>query len=157
MSSSATVRLAELEGKDVIPLHKLTVAPEQEDFVAPNAVTIAQGRFERNSSIYTIWAGETRVGLVALIDMRNNPDRDTGDHPEALYVWRLMIGAEFQRQGYGKAAMDAVITLAQTNGHPLVQIQAVHTNSVAIAFYEGLGFRKTGNRFEGEDQLELWL
>ncbi|MCO8177527.1 MULTISPECIES: GNAT family N-acetyltransferase [Streptococcus] len=57
---------------------------------------------------YAIWADEQVVGF-ALIDI----DEDI----QQYMLWRFMIGQEFQGKGYGQAALEAVIQLAQK--HPV--------------------------------------
>ena len=47
-------------------MHDITVLPDLQSFVAPNAGTIAQTRFETGAYDFCIWSGDTRVGLIAL-------------------------------------------------------------------------------------------
>ncbi|WP_161950168.1 GNAT family N-acetyltransferase [Streptococcus suis] len=57
---------------------------------------------------YAIWADEQVVGF-ALIDI----DEDI----QQYMLWRFMIGQEFQGKGYGQAALEVVIAMAQS--HPV--------------------------------------
>ncbi|WP_174854796.1 GNAT family N-acetyltransferase [Streptococcus suis] len=57
---------------------------------------------------YAIWADEQVVGF-ALIDI----DEDI----QQYMLWRFMIGQEFQVRGYGQAALEVVIAMAQS--HPV--------------------------------------
>ena len=141
-------------GADVVPLENITVDADQDRFVAPNIVTIAQARFETGAYDFCLWDGDTRIGLIALIDMAEHDDRNEIDDPDGVYVWRLLIGKQVQRQGYGKAAMDFAENWAQDRGRRCVQIQAVEDNVAAIAMYQALGYTLTGKRAGEEVQLE---
>ncbi|HEM3451791.1 TPA: GNAT family N-acetyltransferase [Streptococcus suis] len=68
---------------------------------------------------YAIWADEQVVGF-ALIDI----DEDI----QQYMLWRFMIGQEFQGKGYGQAALEAVIQLAQK--HPVC-------NHLIVAYVKG--------------------
>jgi diamine N-acetyltransferase len=93
-----------MTGADVIPLEGVTVREAQEDFVAPNIVTIAQARFRAGAHDFCLWDGGQRVGLLALIDLAEYDKRKDADHPNGVYVWRLLIGSDFQGKGYGTAS-----------------------------------------------------
>lgn len=142
---------------DIGPLSKVQVGPDQQSYVAPNEITIAQARFEVGSFDFCIWDGETRVGLIALIDMSMYPDRAEMDHPEAVYVWRLLIGSEHQGKGYGSAALTFAEEWGRARGLTRAQIQAAKSNMVAIEMYQRRGYTLTGLEDDGEVQLEKLL
>ena len=151
------VRLTPITGDDVVPLEKVTVHPEQDNFIAPNPVTIAQARFAKGAYDFCIWNDDTRVGLIAILDLKEHGDLDDIDDPDAAYVWRLLIGKDYQGKGYGRAAMAFAEDWARKRGKPVVQIQAVETNAAAVGLYEALGYVKTGKRAGSEIQLEKRL
>lgn len=146
-----------ITGADVVPLENITVRPDQDRFIAANIVTIAQARFETGAYDFCLWDGDTRVGLIALIDMAEHDDRSEIDAPDAVYVWRLLIGTDFQRQGYGKAAMAFAEEWGRQRGRQRMQIQAVEDNAAAIGMYQSLGYVLTGKRAGSEVQLEKLL
>lgn len=152
-----SVKVTPITVKDIVPLEGVTVSPDQEQFVAPNPITIAQARFETGAYDFCIWDGDKRVGMIALIDMAEHEDREEIDDPDAVYVWRLLIGKDFQGKGYGKDAMSWAESWAVDRGKPLVQIQAVETNATAIGLYESLGYMRTGKASGKEIQLEKRL
>ena len=142
---------------DVVPLEKVTVRADQDSFVAPNPITIAQVRFETGAYDFCIWDGDARVGLLAVIDMAEHEDREEIDDPDAVYIWRLLIGSAYQGKGYGTAAIRFAENWARERGRSLVQIQAVDTNVAAIGLYEALGYVRTGRMSGKEAQLEKRL
>lgn len=134
--------------EDVRPLHDITVRPDQQSFIAPNAVTIAQTRFETGAYDFCIWDDDTRVGLIALID---RSEIDAG------FIWRLLIGTDFQGQGHGTQTIKLAESWARDKERRVMQIQAVHTNATAIKLYETLGYVLTGKMDGDEVQLEKLL
>ena len=146
-----------MTGADVIPLEGVTVREAQEDFVAPNIVTIAQARFRAGAHDFCLWDGGRRVGLLALIDLAEYDKRKDADHPNGVYVWRLLIGSNFQGKGYGKLAMAFAETWASERNRTVMQVHAVDANTPAIKLYETLGYALTGERDGDEVQLEKLL
>lgn len=137
-------------------LYRLEVRPDQTKFVAPNGVTLAQWPFEPGSMVFGIWEGETAVGLLAMIDF-SHPEADLqeGEDPTALYVWRLLIGADHQRKGYGTAALDFAKAKRIEMGLSAIFISAVDEPGSAIPLYEKEGFVRTGRIVDGETEL-VW-
>ncbi|MDG1118714.1 MAG: GNAT family N-acetyltransferase [Flavimaricola sp.] len=135
---------------DLRPLFRLKVNPEQADFVAPNEITLAQAPYETGAEVFGLWQGETLVGMIATIDMARHAYRMEGDDAESLYIWRLMVGAEHQGKGYGRAALAAMHERANGGGFRRLSLSVVPTNSVAIALYESVGFQNSGRIIDGE-------
>jgi histidinol dehydrogenase len=124
---------------DVLPLVKLKVAPEQESYVAPNAVSLAQAAYKPPGRPFGLYADGQPVGFLLLWDARRDPE----DPADQLYVWRLMVDARHQGQGHGKAAIRWTIEEARRMGVASVGLSHVQGNPMG-AFYEKLGFRYTG-------------
>jgi histidinol dehydrogenase len=139
---------------DVIPLVKLKTTPEQEKFVAPNAVSLAQAAYKPPGRPFGLWASGEPVGFLLLWDARRDPD--PAEVADQLYIWRLMIAAAHQGQGYGQAAMRWVIDEARRMGVASVGLSHVPENTVG-AFYEKFGFRHTGKVNDGEHEMVLEL
>ena len=138
---------------DLRALFAVKVAPEQENFVAPNPITLAQAAYETGSEVYGIWDGETAVGLTAMIDFRLSDDLMEGDDPNSAYLWRLMIGAEHQGKGHGKRALAFFRDWARDKGLSRVTLTVAPQNTYAVGFYESFGFKRTGRIVEREIEL----
>jgi len=149
-----TTELKPITIHDVVPLHAVKVRDDQDGFVAPNAITIAQVRFETGAYDYCLWDGDARVGLLALLDMAEHEDIQPEDDPNAIYVWRLLIGADVQGAGHGTAAMKFAEDFGRARGRTKVQVQAAEDNAAAIGFYQSLGYVLTGQKVGTEVQLE---
>ena len=85
----AKVTLREVTRDTVREICNLRVGPEQQGFVAPNAISIAQAYFDRERAWFrAVFADETPVGFVMLSDDPKKPE---------YYLWRFMIDARYQR------------------------------------------------------------
>ncbi len=127
----------------------LEVAPNQRDYVAPNVFSIAQAYVEPRAWPRAIYAGETPVGFVML-----HEDPETGRY----FLWRLMIDRRYQRNGYGRAALDLVV------GHVRGLPSATELRSSYVAgdgspsnFYRAYGFVETGEHEHDEVVIRLAL
>ncbi len=134
----------------------MDVTPEQvaADLVASNAITLAQAQFEPGSRVLGLVDGDIPVGLLAIIDPEAPGVEVEPDEPQnALYVWRLMIAADHQGKGYGKAAMEIAFAEARRHGRTTLFLSAEEHPLSAIPFYERLGLTRTGRVVEGEVEL----
>jgi diamine N-acetyltransferase len=136
------VTLREITRENLRDVLRLQVAPEQEQFVANNAVSLAQAHFEPVTPDYrAVYAGEVPVGFLML------GHTDEGSH----YLWRFMIDQRFQRKGYGRKALKLLFAHVKT----LPNANALYTSCVPAdggpgPFYEKLGFVYTGEEEDGE-------
>jgi len=137
------VTLKEITNETLRPILKLEVRPDQKDYVAPNAVSIAQAYFNRDEAWFRgIYADDEPVGFVMLSLL---PEKST------YWVWRYMIDAKHQGKGYGKAAMDQVIDFVRTQpGATKLFLSHVEGNDDTAAFYKSVGFAHTGEKEDGE-------
>jgi len=137
---------------------KMRLKDGQDEFVAPNAVTIAESIYEKGSEVYGIFEGQTPVGLAALIDLAH-PEAflHEGEDPNGVYLWRLSIDGAHQGQGHGRAALDFAVSRAGDLGRAYVSLTANPQEGTPIPFYEKYGFSKTGRVIDGEVELALRL
>ena len=131
-------------------LFRLKVAEDQAGLVAPNEITLAQAAYEAGSHVWGLWEGDTAVGLIAMIHPHEAGGMEEGEDPDAAYIWRLMIGAEYQGKGHGRAALDLAIGQGRDWGLPRIALSVVQADNSAIAMYEAAGFRRTGKIIEDE-------
>lgn len=127
----------------------MKVAPEQQHFVAPNAFSLAQAAYEPDMHPMVILKDGEMVGFVMW-----------GFNSELCgwEMYRLMIDPKYQAQGIGTTALRALFRLLTAKlGHILFYTSAVQDNAIAIALYERMGFRKTGQILGGEVILEIQL
>jgi diamine N-acetyltransferase len=149
-STGAAISLREVTKENLREIFRLKVAPEQERFVASNAISIAQAYFDRDAAWFrAIYADETPVGFVML-----------HDDPAArkYYLWRFMVDHRYQKLGYGARALEQVIDhVRQRPGAQEFFTSVVPGEGSPGAFYEKLGFAYTGEMDEGERVMRKLL
>lgn len=128
---------------------RLSVAEDQQNFVASNMYSLAEAKADGVSNPLAIYAGETMVGFIMFCF----------DKAEAKgYIDRLMVDQRFQGQGYGRFAMtEAIRQLQETPGCQRIQISFHPENQAAEGLYYSLGFRRNGEMVEGEVVMMLEL
>jgi diamine N-acetyltransferase len=137
-----SLELREVNKDNLRAVLRLKVAPEQEQFVASNAISIAQAYFDRETAWFrALYEGETPVGFVMV-------DIQPGKPP---YLWRFMIDAAHQRRGLGAQALELVFAHARSlPGATEIFCSCVDAPGGPGPFYERLGFAYTGEVDEGE-------
>ena len=143
------VSLREVTKENINPVLRLQVHKKQEQFVANNAWSIAQGTYSDLSWFRAIYADDTPVGFVML---ELNPAK------EEYYVWRLMVDGKHQGKGYGRKALQLIIEFVRdkTDAKQLL-LSYVPAEGSAVTFYKKLGFVETGEVEEGENIMKLAL
>ena len=134
------VTLEEISRENIYAVLALDVAESQKAFYPrSNAYSIAEGHYPPDDD--AVWmraicrSGEP-VGFMMTSEV---PER--GEY----FLWRMMIDERFQGQGYGAAAMRALIERIQAIGDPQVLLLShLEENRDAGRFYERLGFSYTG-------------
>lgn len=145
-----SITLKEITKENLREVLKLKVAPEQERFVATNAVSIAQAYFDRDVAWFrAIYANDAPVGFVMLHD---EPAE------RKYYLWRFMVDHRYQKHGYGARALKQVIEyVRQRPGASELLTSVVPGDGCPGSFYERLGFAYTGEIDEGELMMRKTL
>lgn len=146
---TAIVSLRPVTSDNLSAVMRLKVAPNQEQFVAPNTVSLAQAAYEPLAWVRAIYAGDTAVGFVMLYDDPFTPE---------YYLWRLMMDARYQGMGFATLAMEQLIDyiLGRPDAAEL-RVSYVPAEGSPQPFYAGLGFVDTGEVHEGENVMRLDL
>ena len=143
------VTLEEITAENLRAVMALKVKPEQEGYVAPNSVSIAQKCFDDESWMRAIYAGEEPVGFVLLSERRSVP---------RYYLWRYMIDAAHQGRGYGSRALDLLVEYVRTlPGAPELFLSYQPGPAGPRDFYAKYGFEDTGVEHDGEIVMRLPL
>jgi diamine N-acetyltransferase len=128
---------------------KLTTTEAQTHFVATNVVSLAQAYVEPSFVPLAIYSDDTMIGF-AMLGHDNETDID--------WIIRFMIDQAMQGQGYGRAAMQAVLArLRQQPDCREIRLSYEPDNIVAETLYQSMGFRPTGEIERGEVIARLAL
>jgi len=153
--ASPNVSLREIAKDTVVQVVRLKVSPEQEQYVASNAISLAQALFSPEAWYRAIYLDDTPVGFVMLADESLLPE--AADQPE-IGIWRFMVDASYQCHGVGAAALLEVIDhVRNKGGFSTLEVTYVPGPKSPEQFYLRAGFRHTGRYDEDEIVLELPL
>jgi diamine N-acetyltransferase len=144
---AAIVELREITQDTVRAILDLAVAPEQEEFVATNARSIAEAHFEPRAWFRAVYADDNPVGFVMVFL----------DPPNEFYVWRFMIDARHQGKGYGRRALELLVEEARKNGAREMRLSFVPGEHSPHGFYARFGFEDTGEVHGGENVMRFPL
>lgn len=134
---------------------KLKVAEGQENFVAPNTISLLQAHYhpEYHATPQGIYDGETMVGFIMPVKPEAEADDTEADSETTkegeIWIMRYMIGADHQGKGYGKAGILKFIEWAKAQGkYHTVKLSYVPTNERAKNVYASAGFVEEGVKEE---------
>jgi diamine N-acetyltransferase len=134
-----TITLQNITEDNWIAAIRLKVRPDQTHFVASNAVSLAQSKFQPFWNTKGIYDGDTMVGFTMY------GLEESGEEWDGYWICRLMVDQTQQGKGYGRAAMEAILQEIGASGYKgLVYISFEPENTVAEALYRSLGFEDTG-------------
>ena len=144
------IRLEKVTEKTFRAVVRLKTTSEQEKFVAPNVMSLAQAWLAYDAAVpLAILDDDTVVGFLML---------DWDEDERAAGIWRFMIAAEHQGKGYGRAALcEALRMIREAGKFDLVHLDFVPGNTVARDLYCSLGFRENGKMEEDEIIMTLPL
>lgn len=141
------VELVELHAQNWYECCELEVSEEQKQYMVPNAVSIAQSKFEPTLKTYGISFSGKLVGFV----MYNTVPEEL----DGYWIYRIMVDKQYQGQGIGKAAAAHMIAqMAALPDAKKIVVGYRPENEGAHRLYASLGFRDEGNRF-GEEMAVI--
>ena len=126
--------------------------PEDENFVASNAESLAQCWLYRDNNDvfpFAIYADEEPVGFLLL---EEDMDENT------LILWRIMFPPEHTGKGYGTQAVQLLIKQAKQSGkYDVILLDCAPDNPIARHVYEKAGFTPTGKIEHRSDEMQYRL
>ena len=125
----------------------LRVREDQVNFVASNAISLAQLNFLENFHAKGIYHSEEMIGF-ALYGI----DEDDQEY----WIYRLMIDQKHQGKGYGKKAIQLIIDDIRNlkeDRHQTITLSYEPTNDHAKRVYEKVGFREIDGLIIGGEQV----
>ncbi len=121
---------------------RLKVRKDQERFVATNENGLAIAYAHKEMEPKGIYSDDIMVGFIMYAK-----DPDDG----LYYINRLMIDERYQRNGFGRKALEILID--QLKGRGAMTIDIIHKpdNVAAIKLYRELGFESTNDKLIDDD------
>ena len=121
------------------------IALKVEKYCAPNLYSLAQAKIYPDAILRAIYNDDTPVGFVMYgIEPRDNYE---------YWIDRFMIDEKFQKNGFGKRALELVIDrIKQDKTHDKIKTSTNPENMIARKLYAKLGFCETGE-LHGDEVL----
>ena len=142
------INLREITEDNFIDAFNLQLGEGQERFVSHPVRSLAQAYVYRNQCRpFGIYEDDEMVGYVMVIYDYDIPEYD---------IWHMMIDTKYQGKGYGKAALEQVLSYIRTKpfgDSGRVTLTCNRDNLAALTLYHDMGFKETGE--EDDDEIEL--
>lgn len=140
---NVNVKLVELNSENWYECCQLEVSEEQIDFIEPNAISIAQSKFEPTLKPYAIYYYESVVGFLMFNSIKEELD--------GFWIYRIMVDKNYQGLGIGKAATELMLSeMAKSLNAKKIAVGYHPDNKGAHYLYASLGFIDYGDRFGKE-------
>ena len=148
--SKDSVKIAEVNAENWYECCLLEIANEQRNYIEPNAISIAQSKFEQTLRPYVIYFEEKVVGFLMFNSVKEELD--------GYWIYRIMIDKHFQGKGIGKAATKLMISeIAKLPNAQKIIVGYHPENKGAHNLYRSMGFEDHGNRFGKEMAVIKYL
>jgi len=141
----------EVTNKNLWQVCRLSVNPEQENFVAKNIESLAEAFATRNEGYaaqpFAVYDGETLIGFI-MLGKGTVGDEDEAQWMQDSYcIWRLIVDWKYQKKGYGGEIIKTA--LAYIRSFPLGRASCVWLsyepeNTAARDLYRKYGFLENG-------------
>ena len=143
-----SIRLEPINKENWYECSQLAVTPAQSAFISSNLLCIAEVQFYPTWGAFAVYADAQMVGFVMYEDDYEQ---------EAWWISSLMISADQQGKGYGKAAVAALLPLLRKRGCQEIWVGYADDNLAARALYRAVGFREFGLDEDGDMTAHLRL
>lgn len=144
------VKLQPLNKENWYTCCQLQVDDQQQQFLEPNAVSIAQSKFEQTLQPVAILVEEQVVGFL----MYNTVPEEL----DGYWVYRIMVDKEYQKRGIGKVATALMLNeMAQLPNARKIIVGYHPENLGAHLLYASIGFVDEGHRFGKEMAVIKYL
>lgn len=148
------VQLRDIDEKNWLECIRLTTDPLGrhvlfEEFVASNAVSIAQSKIQEGWTTKAVYDGDMMVGFTMY-----GYSRESGFYE----ICRLMVDHRCQNRGYGRKTLEKVLEeMMRIRGCREVYLSFEPSNARGKKLYGSFGFKDTGRIVDGELLYRLEL
>lgn len=166
----ATIRIRECTDQDARALQEVGIetfretfgdvnSPENMNAYLAKAFRLGQVEkelSERNSRFFLAYEDEKVAGYLK-VNVGDAQSERMGD--DSLEIERIYVRGKFQRRGLGKVLFRQALTIAKAEEKRHVWLGVWEKNGNAIAFYERMGFVRTGAHsfLLGEEEQIDWI
>lgn len=145
------LQIEELSANNVVAANTLTLKPGQEAFVAPVSHSIAEAYVNQDTAWPRVITKDDKVVGFFLA----NFDEDTTNELYRAAILRVNVDGDYQRQGIGAFAVEAVVDEARRRGFERVTAVWEEGDLGPGPFFRAQGFEVVGETEYGESIGEL--
>ena len=131
-----------------------SLSPVHRHMVADNVRSIAEAHFSPSAWMRAIYADDTPIGFIMT---HTGSDYEDGIDCPGVFLWRFMIAEPYQGKGYGRKALEKLVSHLKAMGIPLLYTSCGQGEGSPEGFYRKLGFTPTGGWYDHEIELVLDL
>lgn len=148
------IQLRDIDEKNWLECTRLTTDPQGqhilfEEFVASNAVSLAQSKIQEGWTTKAIYDADQMVGFTMYGFSREM---------DFYEICRLMIDYRYQRKGYGRKALEKILKeMMGVRDCNEVYLSFDPLNDPGRKLYGSFGFKDTGRIVDGELLYHLEL
>ncbi|MGD9605054.1 MAG: GNAT family N-acetyltransferase [Bacilli bacterium] len=140
--------------REVVSLSN-TLSDYQKRCVAPNVFSIAEAYVNPLKAWpRAIYLDDQPIGFVMI--SLDEPDAIKQDQP-AYYLWRFMIGGQYQQKGYGKQVLDLIVQKCKEEHIKTLYASCEMIGEQPYQFYIKYGFIDTNEKDDDEEILKLYI
>lgn len=145
--------LREIDDRNIEECIALRVTVEQAQYIASNKDSLRDSTDNlKVARPFAIYVDDRMVGFTMFAF-----DEDYDDPNDRYWLWRFMIDKDLQGNGYGCAALKAVIDYFKNQNVGYIKLSTKASNVQAISLYHKFGFRENGEMNDEEVVLRLDL
>lgn len=144
------IRLEEITNKNIAEVMNLTVHDTQKEYVADNAVSLAEAYATRNEGNvalpYAVYDDELLIGFVMIGYGTVGDEEEPAIFKDNYILWRLMIDKNFQGKGYSIAILNAIESFVKTEPcgkYKCLLVSYEKENERGRKIYLKYGFKET--------------
>jgi diamine N-acetyltransferase len=145
------VSLSPVDKRNWYECASLELPPYQSKYLAPNALTIAESKFETHYVLRAILNHGKVVGMLTYCQEIDVP------RPELYWLFRIMVDNKEQGKGIGRQAIILACKEMELLGAKIIQTMHKADNKVASSLYRSLGFRQIGMLDDGDVLMQKKL
>lgn len=143
------IELRRVDKSNWFAVCRLEVRKSEQEFVAPNAFSLAQAAYEADTFPMAIYADDALAGFLMW-----NYDGGLG----AWGLGRLMVSPEYRSRGIARSAVKMLLADVREKKGKIPFYTCVHgENEAGLALMQGLGFVKVQDMEDGELLLKIQL
>lgn len=142
------MELIAITEQNIYDLMALKVKPEQKYFVRDAQYTLAECYLYHEDETVLLFALEEQGEVVGFVALLTEIDK------QSVAIWRMMIGQQYQGQGYGRKALQKIETYVRTMAvYDKIVADYVMENEEMKHLLETEGYVVTGKQEEWNEVI----